>query len=101
MGRLSHIRHKDKQKSRSSANGFVSGIQVSFADSQTNSLINHVLSANGLNNVIPTSSRKIERWDTWTSALLSWSALLLMLCVALATLSTASILPLSLSSNAP
>ncbi|WP_139699123.1 cadherin domain-containing protein [bacterium endosymbiont of Bathymodiolus sp. 5 South] len=68
MGRLSHIRHKDKQKSRSSANGFVSGIQVSFADSQTNSLINHVLSANGLNNVIPTSSRKIERWDTWTSA---------------------------------
>jgi hypothetical protein len=43
MGRLSHIRHKDKQKSSSSANGFVSGIQVSFADSQTNSLINHVL----------------------------------------------------------
>ncbi len=68
MGRLSHIRHKDKQKSSSSANGFVSGIQVSFADSQTNSLINHVLSANGLSNVIPTSSRKIERWDTWTSA---------------------------------
>jgi hypothetical protein len=45
-----------------SLNGFVSGIQVSFADSQTNSLINHVLSANGLSNVIPTSSRKIERW---------------------------------------
>jgi hypothetical protein len=43
MGRLSHIRHKDKQKSRSSANGFVSGIQVSFADSQTNTLINHRL----------------------------------------------------------
>ena len=68
MGRLSHIRHKDKQKSSSSTNGFVNGIQVSFADSQTNSLINHILSANGLSNVIPTSSRKIERWDTWTSA---------------------------------
>jgi uncharacterized protein with beta-barrel porin domain len=27
-----------------------------------------VLSANGLSNVIPTSSRKVERWDTWTSA---------------------------------
>jgi hypothetical protein len=35
------------------------GIQVSFADSQTNSLINRVLSANGLSNVIPTSSRKV------------------------------------------
>jgi hypothetical protein len=57
MGRLSHIRHKDKQKSRSSANGFVSGIQVSFADSQTNSLSNHVLSANGLNNVISVITR--------------------------------------------
>ena len=68
MGRLSHIRHKDKQKSSSSTNGFVNGIQVSFADSQTNSLINHILSANGLSNIIPTSSRKIERWDTWTSA---------------------------------
>jgi hypothetical protein len=34
MGRLSHIRHKDKQKSSSSTNGFVNGIQVSFADSQ-------------------------------------------------------------------
>jgi hypothetical protein len=48
----------------------VNGIQVSFADSQTNSLINRVLSANGLSNVIPTSSRKVERWDTWT---LSWA----------------------------
>jgi hypothetical protein len=46
----------------------VNGIQVSFADSQTNSLINRVLSANGLSNVIPTSSRKVERWDTWTNA---------------------------------
>jgi hypothetical protein len=27
-----------------------------------------VLSANGLSNVIPTSSRKVERWDTWTNA---------------------------------
>jgi hypothetical protein len=41
---------------------------LSFADSQTNSLINRVLSANGLSNVIPTSSRKVERWDTWTNA---------------------------------
>jgi hypothetical protein len=39
-----------------------------FADSQTNSFINRVLSANGLSNVIPTSSRKVERWDTWTNA---------------------------------
>jgi hypothetical protein len=31
MGRLSHIRHKDKQKSRSSANGFVSGIVRIFS----------------------------------------------------------------------
>jgi hypothetical protein len=68
MGRLSHIRHKNKQKSSFSVNDFVNGIQVSFADSQTNSFINRVLSANGLSNVIPTSSRKIERWDTWTSA---------------------------------
>ena len=68
MGRLSHIRHKNKQKSSFSANDFVNGIQVSFADSQTNSFINRVLSANGLSNVIPTSSRKVERWDTWTSA---------------------------------
>jgi hypothetical protein len=45
-------------------NGFVNGIQDSFADSQTNSFINRVLSANGLSNVIPTSSRKVERWDT-------------------------------------
>jgi hypothetical protein len=67
MGRLSHIRHKDKQKSSSSTNGFVNGIQVSFADSQTNSLINHILSANGLSNVIPTSSRKIERWVVLTT----------------------------------
>jgi hypothetical protein len=43
MGRLSHIRHKNKQKSSFSANGFVNGIQVSFADSQTNSFINRVL----------------------------------------------------------
>ena len=68
MGRLSHIRHKNKQKSSFSANGFVNGIQVSFADSQTNSFINRVLSANGLSNVIPISSRKVERWDTWTNA---------------------------------
>ncbi|SEH98543.1 [weak similarity to] outer membraneautotransporter_ [Bathymodiolus azoricus thioautotrophic gill symbiont] len=68
MGRLSHIRHKNKQKSSFSANDFVNGIQVSFADSQTNSFINRVLSANGPSNVIPTSSRKVERWDTWTSA---------------------------------
>ncbi|VVH66048.1 hypothetical protein BSPLISOX_507 [uncultured Gammaproteobacteria bacterium] len=68
MGRLSHIRHKNKQKSSFSANGFVNGIQVSFADSQTNSFINRVLSANGLSNVIPISSRKLERWDTWTNA---------------------------------
>ena len=68
MGRLSYIRHKNKQESSFSANGFVNGIQVSFADSQTNSLINRVLSANGLSNVIPTSSRKVERWDTWTNA---------------------------------
>jgi hypothetical protein len=27
-----------------------------------------VLSANGLSNVIPISSRKVERWDTWTNA---------------------------------
>jgi hypothetical protein len=39
MGRLSHIRHKNKQKSSFSANGFVNGIQVSFADSQTNSSV--------------------------------------------------------------
>jgi hypothetical protein len=38
MGRLSHIRHKNKQKSSFSANGFVNGIQVSFADSQTNTV---------------------------------------------------------------
>ncbi|VVM19824.1 hypothetical protein BSPWISOXPB_9265, partial [uncultured Gammaproteobacteria bacterium] len=68
MGRLSYIRHKNKQESSFSANDFVNGIQVSFADSQTNSLINRVLSANGLSNVIPTSSRKVERWDTWTNA---------------------------------
>jgi hypothetical protein len=48
--RLSHIRHKknkkkDKEESSFSANGFVNGIQVSFADSQTNSFINRVLSA--------------------------------------------------------
>jgi hypothetical protein len=61
MGRLSYIRHKNKQESSFGANGFVNGIQVSFADSQTNSFINHVLSANGLSNVIPTSSRKVER----------------------------------------
>ena len=66
--RLSHIRHKNQQKSSFSANGFVSGIQVSFADSQTNSFINRVLSANGLSNVIPISSRKVERWDIWTKA---------------------------------
>jgi hypothetical protein len=35
---------------------------------QTNSFINHVLSANGLSNVIPISSRKVERWDIWTKA---------------------------------
>jgi hypothetical protein len=46
----------------------VNGIQVSFADSQTNSFINRVLSANGLSNVIPISSRKVERWDVWTKA---------------------------------
>ncbi|VVH64615.1 hypothetical protein BSPLISOX_2713, partial [uncultured Gammaproteobacteria bacterium] len=68
MGRLSYIRHQNQQKSSFSTNGFVNGIQVSFADSQTNSFINRVLSANGLSNVIPTSSRKVERWDTWTSA---------------------------------
>ncbi len=39
MGRLSHIRHKNKQKSSFSVNDFVNGIQVSFADSQTNSFI--------------------------------------------------------------
>jgi hypothetical protein len=50
------------------AKRFVNGIQVSFADSQTNSFINRVLSANGLRNVIPISSRKLERWDTWTNA---------------------------------
>ncbi|VVM23494.1 hypothetical protein BSPWISOXPB_2548 [uncultured Gammaproteobacteria bacterium] len=53
MGRLSYIRHKNKQESSFSANDFVNGIQVSFADSQTNSLINRVLSANGLSNVSP------------------------------------------------
>ncbi len=68
MGRLSHLRQKNKQKSAFNAHSFVNGIQVSFADSKTNSLINHVLSANGLSNVIKTPSRKIERWDTWTSA---------------------------------
>jgi hypothetical protein len=47
---------------------FLLVFKVSFADSQTNSLINRVLSANGLSNVIPTSSRKVERWDTWTNA---------------------------------
>jgi hypothetical protein len=31
-GRLSYIRHKNKQESSFSANGFVNGIQVSFAD---------------------------------------------------------------------
>jgi hypothetical protein len=31
-GRLSHIRYKNQQKSSFSANGFVSGIQVSFAE---------------------------------------------------------------------
>jgi hypothetical protein len=30
--------------------------------------INRVLSANGLSNVIPISSRKVERWDVWTKA---------------------------------
>jgi hypothetical protein len=39
-----------------------------FADSQTNSFINRVLNANGLSNVIPISSRKVERWDIWTKA---------------------------------
>jgi hypothetical protein len=39
--------------------------------------------------------------STKNPLLLSWSALLLMSCVALATPSTASILPLLLSSNAP
>jgi hypothetical protein len=33
MGRLSYIRHKNKQESSFSANDFVNGIQVSFADS--------------------------------------------------------------------
>jgi hypothetical protein len=40
MGRLSYIRHQNQQKSSFSTNGFVNGIQVSFADSQTNSFIN-------------------------------------------------------------
>jgi hypothetical protein len=31
MGRLSHIRHKNKQKSSFSANDFVNGIQVSLS----------------------------------------------------------------------
>jgi hypothetical protein len=52
-----------------------------LSDSQTNSFINRVLSANGLSNVIPISSRKVERWDTWTNAkvvmakpiILSWA----------------------------
>jgi hypothetical protein len=38
MGRLSYIRHKNKQESSFSANDFVNGIQVSFTDSQTNIL---------------------------------------------------------------
>jgi hypothetical protein len=54
--RLSHIRHKNQQKSSFSANGFVSGIQVSFADSQTNSFINRVLSANGLSPLLLSSN---------------------------------------------
>jgi hypothetical protein len=34
-------------------------LSSNFADSQTNSFINRVLSANGLSNVIPTSSRNL------------------------------------------
>jgi hypothetical protein len=45
--RLSHIRYKNQQKSSFSANGFVSGIQVSFADSQTNSFINRACLSQG------------------------------------------------------
>jgi hypothetical protein len=34
MGRLSYIRHQNQQKSSFSTNGFVNGIQVSFADTR-------------------------------------------------------------------
>ncbi|VVM18734.1 hypothetical protein BSPWISOXPB_6446 [uncultured Gammaproteobacteria bacterium] len=68
MGRLSYIRHQNQQKSSFSTNGFVNGIQVSFADSQTNSFINRCAQRQRAEQCYPTSSRKVERWDTWTSA---------------------------------
>jgi hypothetical protein len=43
-------------------------VLLSLRTALANSFINRVLSANGLSNVIPISSRKVERWDIWTKA---------------------------------
>ncbi|CAB5496258.1 autotransporter outer membrane beta-barrel domain-containing protein [Bathymodiolus thermophilus thioautotrophic gill symbiont] len=68
ISRLSYLRHQQNKRSNFDANGFAEGIQVNFADTQTNTLVNHILNANELNNTIKTPIPKINSWDTWTSA---------------------------------
>ncbi|WP_138146967.1 cadherin repeat domain-containing protein, partial [Bathymodiolus heckerae thiotrophic gill symbiont] len=68
MSRLSFLRHKKNKQSGFNVSGFVNGIQVSLANSELKRVMNSVLSANGLNPVIKTPTRKLNRWDTWTSA---------------------------------
>ncbi|SMN15082.1 Chitinase [uncultured Candidatus Thioglobus sp.] len=68
MSRLSFLRHKKNKQSGFNVSGFVNGIQVSLANNELKRVMNSVLSANGLNPVIKTPTRKLNRWDTWTSA---------------------------------
>ncbi|MBA5248478.1 MAG: autotransporter domain-containing protein, partial [Gammaproteobacteria bacterium] len=68
MSRLSYLRNKQNKTSNFNVSGFVNGVQISFANAELNTAFNAVLGANGVNTTLPTATKKINHWDTWTSA---------------------------------